>query len=551
MICRSCGNEIKDGVAFCPKCGKPTGGAPSLDATVVANETDAQDATVLANDFEAERTVMADNSFVPESFGAGEMDQTMAANNNYAQQQPSAQPPKKGKGKAIAIVIAVVVVIAAVVAAVFLLKPADGGEGDEDGTTEKSNKAEITETVDNEKEGKVEEVTKDYYTQLKEDAISSAESLAASGDIVGAIEELQNAEYSVGEDTDLASKKKEYETTYITDIITQADTLIAAESYDEAKALLNEAVNNVSDATELNKKLKYIELLNPVSLFSMHLIDAVDYEVKDAIYVDSFGNAHDGYAHFDNVGYSDQRYAIYNLKKESITLSGSFVACQDTGSAEQMIVQIYVDDVLKYKSPQFGKTSGKIDFKIDVTGGQKLKIKADLASGYWGNACFAIVDTQLVRDADLILSQMDASATSGATKGEGKERLHLVDSKGYKEKGDVLVDSFGNTHDGYAVFDDVGYSDQRYATYTLNQACKKFNGSIVACQDTGSAEQMVVMIYVDDVLKYTSPTFGKTTERIDFSVDVLGAKNITIKTGLASGYWGNAKFALVDLGTEA
>lgn len=550
MICRSCGNEIKDGIAFCPKCGKPTGGAPSLDATVVANETDAQDATVLGNDFEAERTVMADNSFAPESFGEGVMDQTVAAN-NYA--QPNAQPPKKGKGKAIAIVIAVVVVIAAVVAAVFLLKPADSGESEEEGTTKKSNKAEITETVDSEKEeneGKVEAVTKDYYTQLKEDAISSAESLAASGDVVGAIKELQNAELSVGEDTDLASKKKEYETTYVTDIITQADTLIAAESYDEAKALLNEAVNNVSDATELNKKLKYIELLNPVSLFSMHLIDAVGYETKDTIYVDSFGNAHDGYAHFNGVGYSDQRYAIYNLKKESLTLSGSFVACQDTGSAEQMIVQIYVDDVLKYTSPQFGKTSGKIDFKIDVTGGQKLKIKADLAAGYWGSACFAIVDTQLVRDADLILSQMDASANT-ATKGEGKERLHLVDSKGYEEKGDVLVDSFGNTHDGYTVFSGVGYSDQRYATYTLNQACKKFNGSIVPLQDTGSKEQMVVMIYVDDVLKYTSPTFGKTTERIDFSVDVLGAKNITIKTGLASGYWGSAKFALVDLGTEA
>ena len=47
-----------------------------------------------------------------------------------------------------------------------------------------------------------------------------------------------------------------------------------------------------------------------------------------------------------------------------------------------MLIQIYVDDVLKYTSPQFGKTSGRIDFKVDVTGGQKLTIKAGLASGH-------------------------------------------------------------------------------------------------------------------------------------------------------------------------
>lgn len=544
MICRSCGNELKEGAAFCGKCGKPTESSFSQDETLAAND---MDATVVASDLSEDRTVMADNAdFASAENNAYDPDKTMAAT-NYA----SSKPPKKGKGKLIGICVAVVLVAVIAVVAVVLLN--SGKDGDKSDDEKSGGKTEVSDNIQKEDEDadEGEGLTKDYYTQIKEEAMSNAESMADSGNYAGAIKELQEAEVSVGEDNEISLKKKEYETIYINDIISQVDALIAEEKYDEAKALLNEAVNNVSDATELNKKLKYIELLNPASLFTMPLIDSVGYEVKDTIYVDSFGNAHDGYAHFYSVGYSDQRYSVYNLRKECLTLSGSIVTCQDTGSNEQMIVQIYVDDVLKYTSPQFGKTSGKIDFKIDVTGGQQLKIKADLASGYWGSACFSIVDTQLVRDADFIISQMDSAANSGANNGAGKERLHLVDSKGYEEKDEILVDSFGNTHDGYAEFSSVGYSDQRYATYTINQACTKFNGSIVALQNTGSYEQMVVMIYVDDVLKYTSPTFGKTTERIDFSIDVLGAKNITIKPGLASGYWGNARFALVDLGTEA
>ena len=55
---------------------------------------------------------------------------------------------------------------------------------------------------------------------------------------------------------------------------------------------------------------------------------------------------------------------------------------------------------------------------------------------------------------------------------------------------------------------------------------------------------MVVVIYVDDVLKYTSPQFSKTTEKNDFNVDVCDEQKITIKVGLASGNWSNACFFL-------
>ena len=86
---------------------------------------------------------------------------------------------------------------------------------------------------------------------------------------------------------------------------------------------------------------------------------------------------------------------------------GSIVACQATGSNEQMLIQIYVDNVLKYTSQQFGKTSEKIDFEVDVTGGKQLMIKAGLASGNWSRACFCIVDGKLTKNPEAVAENLE------------------------------------------------------------------------------------------------------------------------------------------------
>ena len=371
---------------------------------------------------------------------------------------------------------------------------------------------------------------KTYSDAYKTEVITTADGQAQAGDYLGAFNTVDQAISTIGEDEELASKAKEYEGAYVDDVIAQADVLIADMKFDEAKMLLSQSSQNVANNDFIISYMNSIDRMRPIGLGELHVIDSSHYSQEEGIYVDTFGNAHDGYFHFENVGRSET-YAIFNLNRECTTFTGSIVACQDTGSDEQMLIQIYVDDVLKYTSPQFGKTSGRIDFKVDVTGGQKLTIKAGLASGHWSDACFSIVDTQLTKDSDAVAENLDNSQSDVHDVNDvGLEDFFVIDSARFSREEGVFTDSFGYTYDGYFHFENVGRSET-YAIFNLNRECTTFTGSIVACQDTGSDEQMLIQIYVDDVLKYTSPQFGKTSGRIDFKVDVTGGQKLTIKAG--------------------
>ena len=402
-------------------------------------------------------------------------------------------------------------------------------------------------TENNGEDAEYAEAYNQYCSSYKSAVISQADSTATGGDYLGAIQTIKDAMNVLSGDAELTSQINKYESDYVSDILKKADALIADKKLDEAKTLLFQSSKNVTNNELLLSKMDDIDSMRPVNLNTLHIIDSNSFSKKDGIYVDSFGNSYDGSFHFKYVGYSNE-YAIFNLNKECTVFTGSIVACKETGSNEQMLLQIFVDDELKYTSPQFGKTTERISFQVDVTAGQQLKLKAGLVSGYWGDACFSIVDAQVTKDPEMVAKNLEEKQKNAYDpENAGLEKINLIDSVGYDQLSGVFTDSFGNSYPGAFHFKYVGASSERYAIYNFKEDCNTFSGSIVTCQDTGSNEQMVVMIFVDDVLKYTSPQFGKTTGRIDFSIDVIGAKKITIKAGLASGYWGDACFSIVNL----
>ncbi len=129
----------------------------------------------------------------------------------------------------------------------------------------------------------------------------------------------------------------------------------------------------------------------PVNLGALHIIQSHRSDWRNKSITDSFGNTYtDGYYYYDAPYYNP--YSIHNLRKECSTFSGSIVASQDMGGSATLT--IYVDDVLVYTSPNFSKTTGKIDFSVDVTGGQKLTIKVD-GNSYSGS--LVLVNTQLTK----------------------------------------------------------------------------------------------------------------------------------------------------------
>lgn len=426
---------------------------------------------------------------------------------------------------------------------------ADGNKSDKDSETAEETVGKSAREDSGESKAETEDSEAAYKEKIAS-SISEAESLAAEQDYLGAVKVIDSALSEAASDQELKDKKAEYEEAYADSVIEQADALVAEEKLDEAKTLLNKSVNQVSDNGKIKAKISVIDSLRPVNLNTLHVIDSNRVSEEEGIFVDSFGNAFDGWFHFKNIGSSaSDCYAIFNLNQECTTFTGSVTTCQDTGSDEQMIVQIYVDDVLKYTSPQFGKTTGKLDFQVDVTGGQQLKIKPGLVSGHFGDACFSMVDAKVTRDPDAVaanLEQKEKRAYDPAS--AGLDKLFLIDSKNFDQESEIFTDSFGNSYDGFYHFKHIGSSTSGpYATFNITESSSTFSGSIVTCQDTGSEEQMIVMIYVDDVLKYTSPQFGKTTGRLDFSIDTTGGQTITIKPGLISGYFGDACCSFVDL----
>ena len=386
--------------------------------------------------------------------------------------------------------------------------------------------------------------------EIKIDAIERADKAAAEAKYTEAVEIIQQAVDEVGEDRELEDKYAEYEMNYIDFVVQKADELIQEEKYEESKNILRECSNEVPGNEKIEEKIEMIDFMKPVGLESLHIIDEKGMKRIEGVYVDSFEETYDGAFRFEYVGgVEGERYAIFNLKGECSIFSGSIVACQETGSDEKMIIQIYVDNELKYTSPQFGKTSDRIDFEVSTDGGEQLMIKTGLVSGQSGQAHCSIVNSLLKKDSDKVVANLKKGKENAYNVMEaGLEKLSLIDSYYFDQREGIFNDSFGNTYDNSYHFKYIGSSGkEKYAIFNVKGQCTALEGSIVACQETGGIEQMVIMIYVDDELKYTSPHFTKTTGKIDFKVEISNGDNITIKPGLVSGDWGDACCSLVNL----
>lgn len=139
----------------------------------------------------------------------------------------------------------------------------------------------------------------------------------------------------------------------------------------------------------------------PVALESVHLIDSHEYTYKTGTFTDSFGNTYNGVHYFTDLYEScngREPHATFNINGKYATFSGSIVATTVTKPEFTYYINIYVDNVLKFSKTGFSKTSGKVDFKIDVKNASVLKITAGLEQniGDWRQE-IGIVDAKLAK----------------------------------------------------------------------------------------------------------------------------------------------------------
>ncbi len=105
------------------------------------------------------------------------------------------------------------------------------------------------------------------------------------------------------------------------------------------------------------------------------IIDSNHCNVSDRLFVDSFGDIHNGsiciYTEWHKEG-----YVLFNLDKRFLSLSGSIATSSMTRNDRAMDVKFYLDDKLVYEKSNITRSSSAIEFNIDVTDGRVLKIVA-------------------------------------------------------------------------------------------------------------------------------------------------------------------------------
>jgi len=222
--------------------------------------------------------------------------------------------------------------------------------------------------------------------------VAQADILSAENDFKGAMQALNEGLKQYPDNATIKNAIASTQAKEVDFVIAQADELLEQRKYDGAASLVNETLRRIPGNATLQKKLESINAARPVSLDSVPLIDSSRYEVISGVFTDSFGYTYDGAYQFNT--YNDT-YAVYNIDKRFSVFSGSIVASQETDSGASITIAIYVDDKLAYTRTGYTKTTGKIDFSVDVDGATKLTISTSRMGGY-SNYVY-IVDAELIK----------------------------------------------------------------------------------------------------------------------------------------------------------
>lgn len=124
------------------------------------------------------------------------------------------------------------------------------------------------------------------------------------------------------------------------------------------------------------------------------MIDSADYSFETSL-TDTYGNKYNK-AHVYSWGWNGKiAFSTHNLNREYSVFNGSMVVSNDN-EGNDIVFQIYVDDVLVETFENIGRETEKIDFSINVKNASRLKFVFSWIQ-YWQDRSVAIVNTQLTK----------------------------------------------------------------------------------------------------------------------------------------------------------
>ncbi len=242
---------------------------------------------------------------------------------------------------------------------------------------------------------KIDDYEDAYLSQMRAQTIADAKSYADQGDYIQAMETI---ELLVDEgDTEAVSLNEEFTKKYIKSVEDSANAAVKEKNYDKAISIVEKGLETLPENDSLTALLAKIEKAKPVSLSSLKAING-GWKWNEGVPIDPFDNDYTGSNNFVifNTRHEWSSKAEYRVYGDYTKLTGTLVPYTNISENGECQIQIYVDDELKYTSPIIGRKTDPVDFSVDISGGEYVKIVCKgVNNDYYACNAFILMNTFL------------------------------------------------------------------------------------------------------------------------------------------------------------
>lgn len=230
-----------------------------------------------------------------------------------------------------------------------------------------------------------------HISKVKTDAIAAADGLAEQKDYIGAVKKIKEAMQTIGSDAELKAKTEEYEDSYVTEKVNEVQGYLEANDLESAESTIATAV----EAFPNNQKLLAQKEIVKKSMPKLLLVVCPPYKTNDEC--ELWTNVSMGgvkYAKGVSVGgdfWCIEGFALFNLAGKYNTLSFDVGSRDDKKYTKGQMLYIYLDDNLAW-SLELDPDALPTNYTVDVSGANQMKIVGSEQAGRFGIADILITE---------------------------------------------------------------------------------------------------------------------------------------------------------------
>ncbi len=234
---------------------------------------------------------------------------------------------------------------------------------------------------DDELTGMLESCEESYAEDVRYEAMTRSTELIADKEYAQALKVLAEALDKLGQDLTLQSAYDDCVSVYVKDIVAKADQLMQDKAFSDAISLVNTALQVLPNNSDLLAKKTELEEARPLSITDALMINSTLFyggpfpEWNSGAPIDTFGNDYSRAANYAILGcWNDGTYEEYRVYGKYATITGTIAPYYDTHVDRTWWLQIYADDRLVYTSPVVGRKTDAIDFSVNISGADYIKL---------------------------------------------------------------------------------------------------------------------------------------------------------------------------------